>query len=250
MQSDEMRPIVQNQQRAVDDSLTRRRNIGHLIGRVIPTGRSIEVVTEIDAYLFKVFDNRLTLEIFRTVESHVFEKVSQTLLRIVLLNRTDIVQDIEIGLAFRFFIVADVVGHAVRQFTHTQLLVDRNGFRLHLSYRTAHRKDCDEQNRQFFHTSIKLIDKCFHYSWGGVGSGSGRYSITSPGWQSSSLQIASSVENRTAFAFPFLSIERLAGVMSMRRASSPSGILRLAIMTSMLMIIAMNDFSSLNDLYY
>jgi hypothetical protein len=37
--------------------------------------------------------------------------------------------------------------------------------------------------------------------------------MMSPGWQSSSRQIASSVENRMAFAFPFLSIERLAGVI-------------------------------------
>ncbi len=41
-----------------------------------------------------------------------------------------------------------------------------------------------------------------------------------------------------ALAFPFLRIERLAGVISTRSANSPSGILRLAIMTSMLMIIA------------
>ena len=69
---------------------------------------------------------------------------------------------------------------------------------------------------------------------------SGLYSSTSPGWQSNSRQIASKVERRTALAFPFLRIERLAGVMSTRSASSPSDILRLAIMTSTLMIIAIS----------
>ena len=65
--------------------------------------------------------------------------------------------------------------------------------------------------------------------------------MISPGWQSSSRQIASSVEKRMALAFPFLRIERLAGVMSTRSASSPSDILRLAIITSMFMIIAIKS---------
>ena len=38
------------------------------------------------------------------------------------------------------------------------------------------------------------------------------YSSMSPGWQSSSLQIASRVEKRMALAFPVFKIERFAGV--------------------------------------
>ena len=60
------------------------------------------------------------------------------------------------------------------------------------------------------------------------------------GWQFSSRQMASSVEKRIALALPFLRMERLAGVISTRSASSPSDIFRFAIMTSMLMIIAMS----------
>ena len=64
--------------------------------------------------------------------------------------------------------------------------------------------------------------------------------MMSPGWQFSSRQMASSVEKRIALALPFLRMERLAGVISTRSASSPSDIFRFAIMTSMLMIIAMS----------
>src|ERR1022692_973644 len=46
------------------------------------------------------------------------------------------------------------------------------------------------------------------------------YSRTSPGWQPSAPQIASSVENRMARALPVLRIERLASVISMHSASS------------------------------
>src|ERR1700676_4704891 len=49
---------------------------------------------------------------------------------------------------------------------------------------------------------------------------SGRNSRMSPGWQPSAPQIASRVEKRMARALPFLRIERLASVMSMRSASS------------------------------
>src|ERR1700682_2075585 len=51
---------------------------------------------------------------------------------------------------------------------------------------------------------------------------SGRNSRRSPGWQASTLQIASSVEKRIARALPVFRIDRLASVMSMRSASSVS----------------------------
>ena len=66
---------------------------------------------------------------------------------------------------------------------------------------------------------------------------SGLYSNISPGWQLSSLQIASKVENRTALAFPVFRMERLAGVRSIFSASSPSEIFRFAIITSRFTII-------------
>ena len=66
------------------------------------------------------------------------------------------------------------------------------------------------------------------------------YSNISPGWQSSSLQIASRVEKRMALAFPVFKIERFAGVRSILSASSPSEIFRFAIITSRFTIIGIN----------
>jgi hypothetical protein len=68
------------------------------------------------------------------------------------------------------------------------------------------------------------------------------YSKRSPGWHSSALQIASSVESRIAFAFPFFKIEMLAIVMPTLSASSVTLIFRFANMTSMLMMMAMLAF--------
>ena len=60
----------------------------------------------------------------------------------------------------------------------------------------------------------------------------------SPGWQSRALQIASRVENRTAFALPVFNTDKLASVSPTFSDSSLSDIFRLAIITSRFTIIA------------
>ena len=66
----------------------------------------------------------------------MLQEVGETLLRIVLLDGSHIVEDVEIGLAFRLFVVADVVGHSVFQFPGADLRID--GDRLvHLCHGTA-----------------------------------------------------------------------------------------------------------------
>ena len=64
----------------------------------------------------------------------------------------------------------------------------------------------------------------------------------SPGWQSSTLQIASKVENRTALAFPVFSTDRFACVMPMRSANSPDDIFLRAIITSKFTMIMIPMF--------
>ncbi len=67
------------------------------------------------------------------------------------------------------------------------------------------------------------------------------YSRISPGWQSSTSQMASKVLNLIAFAFPVFSMERLDKVRPTLSESSLSDILRFAITTSKLTTIAMNQ---------
>src|SRR3989344_3546561 len=68
----------------------------------------------------------------------------------------------------------------------------------------------------------------------------------SPGWQSNALQIASNVEKRIAFAFPFFKIERLAIVMPTLSVSSVTLIFLFANITSMLIIVAIIALRPLN----
>lgn len=67
---------------------------------------------------------------------------------------------------------------------------------------------------------------------------SATYCNKSPGWQSSALQISFKVERRIAFALLFFKMDRFARVKSISPASSVRPFLRIAIMTSKLIIIA------------
>ena len=77
-------------------------------------------------------------------------------------------------------------------------------------------------------------------------------SSISPGWQSSTLQIVSSVLKRTAFAFPVFKMDRLANVSPTFSESSFNDIFLLAIITSRFTIIGMaytvNSFSVCNSI--
>lgn len=63
-----------------------------------------------------------------------------------------------------------------------------------------------------------------------------RYSKTSPGWQSSTAQIASSMDIRTARALPFLIIEMLAIVVPSLSEGSATLVILMANMTSKLLM--------------
>lgn len=69
-----------------------------------------------------------------------------------------------------------------------------------------------------------------------------RNSRISPGWQSSTSQMAARVENRTALAFPVFSLERLTLLTPTRSLSSFRLIFLSAIMRSSLTIISISTF--------
>ncbi len=147
----EVRPVVQNQQRRVDHSFAGRRHVLDLVGRVVPARRGVQVVAEFHAHGLQVFRQHLARQVLRAVERHVFEEVGQTLLIVVFLNGAYVMQNVEVCLSLRFFVVADVVGHAVFQLARAHRFVGRN--RCHHARlgrhasRGEHRK---QQEHQFF----------------------------------------------------------------------------------------------------
>lgn len=75
------------------------------------------------------------------------------------------------------------------------------------------------------------------------GSQSSTHSSISPGWHSRALHRASIVDILMAFALPVLSMDRFWGVIPTLAASSPEDIFLLASITSILITIAITDYS-------
>ena len=80
------------------------------------------------------------------VEAHVFEEVSQTTLRLFLLDSAHLLCDVEVGTILRPVVVADVVGQTIVQLANHYVGVSRNGWHLLcLSKSCEEREDCNHQ---------------------------------------------------------------------------------------------------------
>ncbi len=139
LQGDEVRPVVQDRKGGVDSALASHRNVLYHILGIVPARAGIEVVAEHYADLFQIVYHGLARKVLRTVEGHMFEEVSQTLLVVVLLYGTHVMQDVEAGLTLGLLVVADVVGHAVFELAYTKILIGRD--RLQPLSRNARRSD-------------------------------------------------------------------------------------------------------------
>jgi integrase/recombinase XerD len=71
--------------------------------------------------------NRAIIEVLCAVEAHVFEEVSQTTLRLFLLDSAHFLCNVEVGTVLRPVVVADVVGQTIVQLANHYVGVSRNG---------------------------------------------------------------------------------------------------------------------------
>ena len=80
LQQKTVRPVFQNQQTRVERRGTLGGNVADTINGLVDTGISIQIATELNTQRTGEFDDAVALEVFRTVEGHVLEEVSQTAL--------------------------------------------------------------------------------------------------------------------------------------------------------------------------
>ena len=123
---DEVRPIVQNQQTGVDDTLAIQGHARHVVAGLLLCSECVEVSTKLHTHLLQVVDQHLVGQVLCAVESHMLQEVGQTLLVVLLLNSTYVVQNVELGLLFGLGIATNIVGHTVVQLTGSYCGVGRN----------------------------------------------------------------------------------------------------------------------------
>ena len=124
-------PVEEDEQTRVDDTLARRGYITNIIYRLVYRRIGVQVSTELHTYALTPAQHLVTLEMFRAVEGHVLQEVSQTTLVVVLLNRAHTLGNVELGTVFGPCVVTDVISQSVVQLTDTHVGVHRNRRHLH-----------------------------------------------------------------------------------------------------------------------
>ena len=107
------------------------RNLGHghvvdIIDRFVDAGISVKVGAELDTDRLAVFHNAVAGEMLGSIEAHMLEEMGETALRFVFQNGAHFLGDIEIGLALRLFVVPDVIGQSVVEFTDFHVRIHRD----------------------------------------------------------------------------------------------------------------------------
>ena len=145
-------PVVEDPQAGVHGA----RDLGHghvvdVIDGFVDAGIGVQVGAELHADALAILHHAIAREMLRTVETHMFEEVRQTALRFVFQDGAHFLGDIEIGLALRLFVVPDVIGQSVVEFTDLHVRIHRD--RRHLlggcHHAEAKCQGCDNSNDSF-----------------------------------------------------------------------------------------------------
>ena len=95
-----------------------------VVDGLVEGGPSVDAAAEFDTVLLEGADHLIALVVLGTIEGHVLAEVGQTLLVVVFEDRASIGDQAELDTVFGLFVGADVVGHAVGQFTDFNFFVD------------------------------------------------------------------------------------------------------------------------------
>ena len=128
-------PVPQNHEAGVDNRLARRGYITYIIDRLVDRSVGVQVVTKLHTDGLAPAQQFVALEVLRAVEGHVLEEVSQTALRVVLLNRAHLLGNVELGALFGPVVVTNVISQSVVKFTDAHVGVNGDGGHLLSSYR-------------------------------------------------------------------------------------------------------------------
>ena len=109
-------PVAQNEQARVDVRF-RHGHIVDVVDRFVGRSVGVQVGAKLHADAFAVLHHAVAGEVLCAVEAHVFQKVGQTALVLLLLHRAHLLCYVEEGLVLGQLVVAHIVGKAVGQLT-------------------------------------------------------------------------------------------------------------------------------------
>ena len=119
-------PVMEDPQAGVDGARNGNRHVVDVINCFVYGRVCIQVSSELHTDRFQILDQSVAGEMLGAIEAHVLKEVGQTALVFVFEDRSHFLGDIEMSLVFRLFVVTDVIGQTVIQFSDAYLLVYRN----------------------------------------------------------------------------------------------------------------------------
>ena len=138
-----VRPVLQDEQAGVDGRSALRGHVAHAVDGLVDAGVGIQVTAELHAERACEVDDAVAGEVLRAVEGHVLEEVGQSALVFLLLNGAHALCDVEVSHVLRVLVVADVVRQSVVKFADAHLIVNGNGWHLHvLSHHSHGAEEC------------------------------------------------------------------------------------------------------------
>ena len=140
VESQSVSPIMEDKQTGVNNVLVVRRHITYIIYRLGDTCISVEVGTKLDTLRLTPSENTVAGEMLGSVEAHVLKEVSETALRLLLLNRAHLLCDVELRTVFGPCVVTDIIRQTIVQLTDFHVLI--HGDRRHL---LCHSDYCKQQ---------------------------------------------------------------------------------------------------------
>ena len=102
-------PVVENKQTRVNNIFVARRYITYIIYSLGDTCIGIEVGAKLNTLRLTPSEDSITWEMLSAIEAHVLKEMGKTALRLLLLNRTYLLGDVELCTVFRPCIVTDVI---------------------------------------------------------------------------------------------------------------------------------------------
>ena len=123
---DTIAPILEDEHTRIYGCSTSSWYVGKIINGLVDTCVSIQILTILHTNALKIVLKAIALEMLRTIESQVLQEVSQTTLVVVLINRTNLLCNVETCYMLREIVVTNVVGKAVVKVTDSHILVNRN----------------------------------------------------------------------------------------------------------------------------
>ena len=130
-----MRPVLENEQRPIDDGRTVGGNL-ELVDRLVEARVGVDVRAEVHARRLQEGNPLLLGEVLRAVEGHVLDEVRQAALVVVFEHRPGVDDEPELGAILGLLVDADVVAHAVGQRADRDPRIDGNGRRQRRVVRT------------------------------------------------------------------------------------------------------------------